>query len=110
MKPDEFSPLNMYGDRNVFEKRLKEGYKELAFGGGEWVGDERIVRLFVFFNPNGRVATLQTPKALTPDGHTRRGRIEAEYTAKEFEDYMKEWKIKLGNKTSLEDIVKKWEK
>ena len=61
-KPEEFSELGLYGRKDIFEKRIKEGYTGIALGGGEWVGDSRIVRICIFYHPDGRIATYEHPK------------------------------------------------
>ena len=35
-KVESCSPLGMYGRKEVFENRVKEGYTEVALGGGDW--------------------------------------------------------------------------
>ena len=126
MKPEEFtlSVLEMYGNKEIFEKRLKEGYTEISFGAGQLVGDKRIVRLWVFYHPDGEIATYEHPKS--DDGsHTFRGQpFEAEYNTKKtligklfginsfknsFEEYLKKFKITLDKRKSLAQVVESWE-
>ncbi len=85
-----------YMNPEVLKKRAEEGFTHINFGGGEWVEDFRIVRLFVFYHPDGRIATYEHPKGMTHDGYTMRGKpFEKIYTKKEFEDYTKRFKIRL---------------
>ena len=112
MKPEEFSTLGMYGNREIFEKRLNEGYTKVAHGGGDWVGNHRIVRLWAFFHPKRffkKVATYEHPKF---DGiHTVRGTpFEVTYTERGFKKYCKKNKISLGEKHDLAKLVQDWDK
>ena len=107
-KPEEFSPLGLYGNRDVFQRRLDEGFTKLAFGDGNWVGNERIVRLFVFYHPDGRIATYEHPKS-EHDGTTfRGGPFEAEYSEEEFQSYKEKFQIAFGGKTSLAEVLEGW--
>ena len=110
MKPECLSPLAMYGRKDVFENRVREGYTEVAFGGGDWVGEQRIVRLWVFYHPEGKIATYEHPKFMTLDTHTMRGQpFEKEYTEGEFQKHQKQFKLKVGNRRSLAEVVQDWE-
>ena len=125
------SPIGMYGrDRDHFVKRLNEGYTEIAIGGGPWVDmngeDLRIVGIWVFYHPDGRVATIETHKGYTPDGHTIRGCPTAcEYKTsrfmrirnrlfpgsrvpKSFERLVKDYHLKLGPREPLKDLLDSW--
>ena len=109
-KPDEFSPLGLYGRKDAFEKRVRDGYTEVAYGGGDWVGNQRIVRLWAFYHPDGSIATYEHPKGMTPDMHTIRGQpFEAEYTEREFQEHLENFRIKIGPKTGLKKLVENWE-
>lgn len=109
-KPEEFSLIGMYGKKDIFEKRVREGYTEVAFGGGDWVGDQRIVSLWAFYHPNGRIATYEHPKSMTLDCHTVRGRpFEAEYTKRKFQKHLQKFKIRLGEGSGLAQLVENWE-
>ena len=108
-KPEEFSPLGMYGRKDVFEKRLNEGYTEVTLGGGDWVGDQRIVSLWVFYHPKGKIATLEHPKFYISD-HTARGQpYEAKYSPRKFQKHVKKFQLKVGEKKDLAKIVEDWE-
>ena len=111
MKPEEFSPLAMYGNKDIFKKRLNDGYIDVAFGSGEWVNGERIVRLFVFYHPKNffGIATYEHPK-FDFEGSTIHGKpFESVYTKRGFERHSKKFKIQVGPKTGLANIVKDWE-
>jgi len=108
-KPEEFSALRMYGNKNVFEKRVEEGYTEVAFGGGDWVGNQRIVRLWAFFHPKGKIATYEHPK-FDDGSHIMRGNpFEAKYSQRKFQKHLREFQIKLGAKSELAEVVNNWE-
>ena len=112
-KPEKFSMLGMYGKKDIFEKRVREGYTEVAFGRGEWcpgtLVNFRIVGLWSFYHTDGRIATYEHPKQEF-DSHTSHGKpFEAEYTPQEFQDYIKRLRIQLSSKSSLKDLVDQWE-
>lgn len=109
IKPEEFSPMQMYGNKDIFQKMLNEGYTEVALGGGDWVDDYRIVGIFAFFHPNGKIHTFETPK-YDDGGHTMRGtQFEANYTMKGFEKYKENHKIEMETeKQYLKEIVDMW--
>ena len=122
MEPERFSTFGMYGNKEVFNKRAKEGYTEVAFGIGEWIsrpiGEERIVGLYAFYHPNGKVSTYEHPKANHGFGNVHGQPFEAEYNAKRtllqkllgksstFEQHLKEFKITLDQRNNLAKIVK----
>lgn len=108
--PESFSGLAMYGNREIFERRLREGYINVAFGSGEWVGDSRIVRLWVFYGSSGEIATYEHPKA-DQEGGMRHGQpFEATYSAIAFRSYVEKWRITLGPKMGLAELLKIWAK
>ncbi len=105
-QPGIGSPL-WYGRKDVFERRLQEGYTEAAFGGGEWIHGKRVVRLWVFYHPDGRIATYEHPKF--DFGHTVHGEpYEAEYGKREFQLHVKKFQIQLGKKEGLAGILALW--
>ena len=104
----ELSPLNMYGDREVFRRRLQEGYTDLNFGRGSWINGQRIVGLFVFYHPDGRIATLEHPKFTCPfSGHTvRLDPRERQYTPQQFQRHLRDFEIELDIPTDLVGLSK----
>ena len=112
MKPEEFSRATMYGKRSIFEKRLNEGYNEATFGAGkDYIENEKIVNLFAFYHPNGKIATYECHKFMAVDDcHTmRRPPFEKEYSKKEFQEHIEKYKVQMSRKGSLVDIVNSWE-
>jgi hypothetical protein len=113
MKPEEFSTLEMYGKREIFERKQNEGYTEVAFGGGDWVDSNRIVALWAFYHPTkmfGSVSTLQYPKF--DDGtHTIRFKpFERKYSQEGFERYLQKMQIKMGDRENLAKLLQNWDK
>ncbi|MDP2628687.1 MAG: hypothetical protein Q8P15_02190 [Nanoarchaeota archaeon] len=111
IKPEEFSLLGMYGNKEIFEKRSKQGYTEVAHGSGEWIGDKRIVSLWIFYHPKRRflnfVTTYEYPKFFV--GTNMHGKpFESIYTEKGFEKYMVKNKIKVGKRVNLKEILDRW--
>lgn len=109
-KVEQYSKIEMYGNKELFAKRQSEGFTEVAFGSGDWVDSERIVAIWAFYNQQGNtIATYEHPKS--DDGcHTVRGLpFEATYTPKEFEARCAERRIKMGSRHNLAELVKKLE-
>ena len=101
-------PLN--GRKDVFEKRLREGYTGIAFGNGDWVGSERSVILWVFYHPDGRIATYEPLRLKRINGFTMPGtEVEIEHTEESFREYVKRRRIKIGERTSLAEFFVRWE-
>jgi hypothetical protein len=105
------SPLG-YGNKEAFERRSREGFAEAAYGSGKWIvleGTEyRIVRLWAFFKPDGMVATYEHPKADFGQGSVHGEPFKHEYSKEEFEAYKQKWKIELGTKRHLAQIISLW--
>jgi len=97
--------------RDDYQKRFDEGYTQAALGYGEWVpgGFDRIrlLNIHVFYHPDGRIATVETPKQQDRDGHSLHGggSYEAEYTKKEFEAHVEKYKVTLCEKQDLTKIL-----
>jgi len=110
-KPDQFSNLNFYGDREVFEKREEEGYSQVNFGRGPWIKGERVVGMFAFYHPDGKISILMTPKH-DISGETIHGRrTEREFeNEEEFKKFVEQWKIELAERSDLGKFLNKWEK
>ena len=102
MEPEEFSLLWMYGDKEVFEQRYKEGFSHVAFGSGPWVPDiksglfvdrnfpflhlaqlpfdVRMVGMYVFYETGKlRVATLESMKFDFGEGSVRAKPVQNQY-------------------------------
>lgn len=111
MKPEEFSYLGMYGNKDIFQKISKRGYAKVAFGRGGWIEGLRIVAIFAFFHPKkDKVATYQYPKCFLHDGHTMHGLpFSRTYSKKGFAKYLELHKIQFSSKTNLHKILKSWE-
>lgn len=118
MKPEEFSPLELYGDKKIFNKMLAEGFKDVAFGKGPWVQSEnsavgraeRVVGGFYFFNTNGQVAGYETVKKRTIAERSRCGNpVETHYDVGEFEKRVARLKLELSDKQDLARLILGWE-
>lgn len=113
--PEAFSLIGMYGAREVFERRQREGYTEVAFGRGEWVDMNRIVAIWVFYrrpsfwrNP---IATHEFPKFELLDGGTMRGDpVERTYSQKRFDRHLSKYQITLGPRQKLSETLEQWAK
>lgn len=52
--PMDFS-LVLYADRATFEAKLAGGFTEATVGRGEWVGDRKVIFVWLLFCADGRV-------------------------------------------------------
>jgi hypothetical protein len=109
MPVEASSPIGLYGNLPIFQERLKEGYTGVSFGQGEWVNNRRIVVIWVFYGPDGKVATYEHHKARTPEGASMRGPSETRImTETSFVIFAKEWRLKVDPvRHPLEPIVEK---
>lgn len=98
MAQEKIRPLKTYGNTDIFQKRVEEGYSELAFGRIEPTDDSELLGVFVFFHPDGKIATYEHPKQGTS--------FEKEYNSERFQEYTEEQNIHLSGKVTLEYIVK----
>ncbi len=99
-----------------YERRLRQGYTKVSFGGGDSFSDQgvekRIVSLAVFYHPiNKRVSTQQSLKVDAGHGEETAGIVDHEYTYQEFTLYCKACKIRVGeNKLDLIRLIGKYRK
>lgn len=114
VKPEQFSIIGMYGDKKIFEMMMAEGYTQVASGTGQWIVENgfeyRIVRLFAFAcGTDDSVATYEHPKM--NDGITNRhGQpYESRYQPQEWDKHCNRFKITLGEKRDLSDLLKSWD-
>ena len=61
MNPEQFHTAKTYGDCKIFRKRFIEGYREVAFGMGEWVDNKKMVAIWIFYSP----VIIRTTTAIT---------------------------------------------
>lgn len=105
----EFRPYSLYATKEVMQKKLNEGFEEIAFSyEGEWpkIRNDRIARMCVFFSPDRRIETYEhheiddvtVIRALTPFGVDFKG-----------EDGLKErleqGHIRLGKRRGIVDVL-----
>jgi hypothetical protein len=113
MEPEEFSTLGMYGQREFFERKRQEGYSKVAFGVGEWVNNQRIAAIFVFYHPTriiGSITTLQHPQFDDGCQTIRAKPCEKKYYTKlGFNGFVKSRKIQIGDKQNLVDLLQNWD-
>jgi len=111
MKPSALSPLGLYGNRDLFFEKIKEGYTQFAFGTGPEINAVRIVGMFVLFPPS------ESEKTIIVEGTTKdyngyasvRCRLSGEYTTKEFENFIREKRVKLSKKMDLQELMSDWD-
>src|SRR3989344_766402 len=117
-----------YGKKEIFESRFKEGYELVSWGQSTWIhkegneyNDTRIVSMWAFYHPDGRIHTYQQPKiweeheGVEGEKHepaTRYGTpFEAVYTSEaDFDAYLKKRSAMTWERESLANIIKEWER
>lgn len=53
-------PREMTGNSSIYEKNYRDGFTQIAYGTGPWVGDKKIAGIFVFFKPGSpQVRTVE---------------------------------------------------
>ena len=109
MKPERFSIAAMYGNKGIFEQRLKEGYDQVAFGNGQWVETRRIVAIWAFFHPSSKIVTYEHPKSNDMGPSVRGNPFQREYTAATFQQYCELNKITMDEKMGLAELLRDWE-
>jgi hypothetical protein len=115
--------LSMYADgyssKEVFEKKLNEGYTGLAaISQGPWIAykprnklvdRERIVALFAFYKEKEKIATVEFHKLDFISETMRCSPVEEVYTEKKFEKLTAKYQLDVPqNKLSLDSVVKNW--
>ena len=99
------SDLYYYGDKDFFQQMLDGGFTQIAVTNmGPWIGDRRIVRMYVCYHPTGVIKTFETHKE--HDGsHTHRGTMQNTFPGKqEFEKYLTTHKLKVGKPADRETL------
>ncbi len=94
--------------RAVFEKRLSEGYVDVAPGSGSWVKGARVAFIHVFYAPDGRIATHESFKFSDGERSVRATPEEHTYDADSFALHAKEWNLDVGRRESLSSVVNSW--
>ncbi len=98
-----------YGTKPIFEKKLEEGFTKVAFGRGPWIDTFRILALFAFFYPDGRVETIETWKQRDSRHCSRRSSPkEKKYSAIQFKTYIAEHHVELMDRTEVSGIINDW--
>ncbi len=116
MKREEFSILNRYGDREIFGKKYKQGYTEVAHGSGEWRGSidmmSRVVNVWAFFHPKKAKAVSIRQQVESQQGFkTSMNRpSNNNFTEAEFAEYCEERQITLEAKQNLDKLLEEWDK
>ena len=109
MKPEEFSSIRLYGNKQTFLKMQAEGFTDVAFAKGPWINDKRIVGAFYFFGPEDQVAGYETSKSRGATGATRRSASETHYQMREFEQKVRGSKLELSDIQNLAALLLRWD-
>ncbi|MBS3090035.1 hypothetical protein J4461_04140 [Candidatus Pacearchaeota archaeon] len=106
-KQKEIRPYSLYAAREIFQRKIQEGYEEVAFSNeGEWHQQERIVRMCAFYSPDGEIETYEQHeiddliviRASKPFGVTFK-------TGKGLKERLKPYNLTLGEKRKVRDVL-----
>ncbi len=110
MPIEQFSNVGLYSSLREIEQRLAEGFTTFAFGRGPWIvrkGEQmRLVALFAFFHPDGRVASTEHFKL--NDGITNvhcLPQTNIYSSVNEFERLVKKWNVQMNSPGPLAELV-----
>lgn len=105
----EFRPYSVYVEKEVLERKIREGFSEIAFSNdGSWSRErrERIARACVFYHPDGHLETYEYHEMIDSDVI----RVVLPFE-REFEDdktplkNFKMYKLKLGEKRKITEVL-----
>lgn len=106
----EFNPQKEYGRRALFVKKRMEGYTHAAFGHGKLLHGEGPVAMWIFTNPSQeRISTFEHYRGIVCKQFVSLGTKKAEYDPQGFAEYVKMYKISIGEPTTLTDIIKSFD-
>jgi len=97
-------------DLEVAKKKQEQGYTKIAEGKSPWIYNMRILTIYAFYHPDGRIATYELHRIRSKGRARVIPAFEDKYTPEEFKDYKSSNRIKLGRKKSLERLIKQIEK
>jgi hypothetical protein len=108
----QFSTLELYGNRKIFENALNEGFSNVAFGSsGSWINGRKLVALFAFSNGKGDVLTYEHYIAGSNGiDHKDRSSEQRKLSAKEFDGFVGDQLLHLDNTMNLRELLDSWEK
>lgn len=127
--------LDWYGDKELFSKKLAEGFTEVAFGEGSWIETpnhphraRRIVALWAFFHPDynsgfrlfgfrfnrrgERITILAHPKVVEPDSQYSSTNLDTfvkHFNPRAFWEYIERQQIGIALKYPLHTIVEHYD-
>lgn len=103
----QFSPARTFGTAENLEFFITHGYETGAFGRGEWVGDKRIVAIWVLKGPGVPIRALYHPKIDEAGMNLRGPRREKEFASEqELDEFLDEWKVSIfGDGVPLEKLL-----
>ncbi|MDO8467985.1 MAG: hypothetical protein Q7S56_03515 [Nanoarchaeota archaeon] len=99
MSKTEIGPMRNY------ERYLETGYTEMSFGTSHSKGTN-ITGIWAFYHPNGEILTITRGRFIDPDGYWGNGRSEERYNQEEFQKFIDKFKVKMGPRKSLTEMVK----
>lgn len=102
------------GIYSLFKEKLDEGYTEVGFGDGEWIGKRKIAKIYVFYRQysSGDIRDIKTYECPACKDDKKQvielQPFENEYTnQKDLQKYLEQFKIKIRNKLLLKTL--KWD-
>ena len=103
------SPISFH-EREVLERKVREGYSELEFGEGKWAGPQKITRIIALYHPyTDDIATIEHPMYYDKNGVRTGFPQEKYYTQVDFDNHVLLYKIKMdGEKRGIIETLQEW--
>jgi len=109
---DRKNILALYGNKRFFEERQKDGYTEVAFGVSMWTKYDKILAIWAFYRPkdhpkSGIIRTVEYPKAIPGKDDMNHGPpCDRIYSQHGFDEHLKKYKLNMGERVSLDKVLK----
>ncbi len=114
MDPNSSFDCKKEGIYAIFKEKLDEGYSEVAFGDGDWIGKRKITKIYVFYKKYSSGDLWEIKTYEYPAFRDNKNQIielqpfENLYTnQKDFQKYLEQFKIQLRDKSLLK--ILKWD-
>lgn len=101
--------IHNYGDMDYFAEASWDGFSHAAFGSGPWVfrrkTEQRVQGIFALYGINGWVRAIERFGRRNRVSEVIGGKQMHRYAAKRFERHLQRFKINMGLKVGLDDLL-----